>query len=52
LSAKKQNYYYTHRYKAIFGFDFSYSMKGAQFPEFENAGFSGVGYFSSFGETS
>jgi hypothetical protein len=27
-------------------------MKGAQFPEFENAGFSGVGYFSSFGETS
>jgi len=52
LAANKQNYFYTHRYKAILGFDFSYVMRGAQFPEFEDTGFAGIGFFSSFGETS
>lgn len=50
--AKRQNYLYTHRYKAVLGFDFSYTMRGAQFPEFENTGVAGIGFFSSFGETS
>lgn len=52
LSAKKQNYYYTHRYKAVFGFEFCYNMRGAKFPEFENEGLAGVGFFSSYGDTS